>query len=69
MEPDKGLCDEIVRIRLILDVAPREREQGPLPSGDQFVERGVAPILQRLQPGLIAGGVGIHGDSLRSLSS
>ncbi len=48
VQADERLGDEIMRIRLILQIPPGEREQGPLPPGDQFVERTVASLLQRL---------------------
>ena len=47
VQPDKRLGDQIIRVGLILNVTPREREQGALPPADQFVQRAVAPFPQR----------------------
>ena len=61
VEANEGLCDQIMRISRVLDIAVGEMMQGPLPAGHQAVERGCFALLERKQTGLIDGGVGGHG--------
>ena len=61
MQTHERLGHEVVRIRLILHVAPREGEKGPLPAGDQLAQGGILSSLQSLQTGLVGDGFRIHG--------
>lgn len=62
VKPNKCFGDQIICVGRVLDVAPGKCKQRPLPAGDQSIQRAIVSIPQCLQPGLIAVGVGVHGE-------